>query len=57
MNLRHTWTTLAIESGADITLVAKMMGHTDIDTAYKRYVKPRSSAYRSVKQGVSNLLN
>lgn len=50
MNLRHTWATLAIESGADITLVAKMMGHTNIDMDYKRHVKPKSSAYRSVKQ-------
>lgn len=50
MNLRHTWATLQIEAGTDITVVANMMGHTDITMAYDRYVKPRQSTYEQVQQ-------
>lgn len=44
-NLRHTWATMAVEGGADITTVANMLGHTDIMTAYNHYVRPREQAY------------
>ena len=50
MNLRHTRATLQIESGTDITVVANMMGHTDITMAYDRYVRPRQSTYEQVQQ-------
>lgn len=52
MNLRHTWATLAVESGVDISLVAKMMGHTDITMAYKRYVKPTENVYKQVQHDI-----
>lgn len=59
MNLRHTWATLAVESGADISLVAKMMGHADITMTYRRYVKPTEQAYQQVQRNMYNgsLLN
>ena len=54
MNLRHTWATLQIESGTDVVLVAKMMGHTDIDMAYKRYVRPSKQSFINVQQNFNN---
>lgn len=59
MNLRHTWATLALESGTDISLVAKMMEHTDITMAYKRYVKPTEHVYQQVQHNIyrKNSLN
>lgn len=54
MNLRHTWATLQIESGTDVVLVAKMMGHTDIDMAYKRYVRPSKQSFINVQHNFNN---
>ena len=52
MNLRHTWATLAIDSGADISTVARMMGHTDITMAYNRYIRPTENMYRKVQDNI-----
>lgn len=56
MNLRHTYATLALESGADILLIAKMLGHTDLEMAYKRYVKPSKQAYMSAQNNMQDLI-
>lgn len=50
MNLRHTWATLAVESGTDVLIVAQMLGHTDASMAYKRYVKPSNAVHRRVQR-------
>lgn len=42
-NLRHTWATLAIESGIGIETVAMMLGHAEIGTAYEHCIVPRKS--------------
>lgn len=57
MNLRHTWATLAVESGTDITIVAKMLGHTDIIMAYSRYVRPGQSSYQQVQSAFNSLVS
>lgn len=44
-NLRHSWATLALESGIDIAIIANMLGHTEISTAYNHYLKPREQTY------------
>ncbi len=55
-NLRHTWATLALEGGADISTVASMLGHTDISTAYNHYLKPRKEHYKRAQEGVEKLI-
>lgn len=56
MNLRHTWATLTVESGTDISLVAKMMGHTDIVMAYNRYVKPSQKTYINIQRSMDRAM-
>lgn len=57
MNLRHTWATLAVESGTDVLVVANMLGHTDMQMAYKRYVKPRECIYVQAQQRYGSLID
>ena len=56
-NLRHTWATLALESGSDIAVVANMLGHTEITTAYNHYLRPRESTYQKTQQGVASIVS
>ena len=56
MNLRHTWATLAVESGTDISVVANMLGHTDMTMAYNRYVKPRQDVYTQAQIRFNDLM-
>lgn len=51
-NLRHTWATLAIESGADITMVSRAMGHSDVRMTYDHYVRPREEAFRKMQRDI-----
>ena len=57
MNLRHTWATLAVESGTDVLVVAQMLGHTDASMAYSRYVKPSDRVHRQVQSKFNLLIN
>lgn len=47
---------MALESGADISVVSNMLGHTEITTAYKHYLKPRESMYIKTQQGVASIV-
>ena len=38
-NMRHTFATLHIAAGEDISFVSKTMGHTDVEITLKRYNK------------------
>lgn len=55
-NMRHTWATLAIESGVGIETVAMMLGHSEIDTAYNHYIVPRKSICQEAQASVEKLL-
>lgn len=55
-NLRHTWATLALESGSDIAIVANMLGHTEITTAYNHYLRPRESTYQKTQEGIESIV-
>ena len=56
MNLRHTWATLAVESGTDVLVVAQMLGHTDASMAYSRYVRPSNAVHKQAQQRFDNLV-
>lgn len=56
-NLRHTWATMALESGADIATIANMLGHTDIMTAYNHYIVPRDKTYKKTQKGIDSLIS
>lgn len=50
-NNRHTWATVAIESGASIERVSMILGHTDIGTAYDHYIVLRKTVCQEVQEG------
>lgn len=39
-NLRHSWATNALEAGVNIAVVSKFLGHTDIKTTARFYLRP-----------------
>ncbi len=51
-SLRHTAVTLALDSGADIREVQRMVGHTKLDTTM-RYDRSRSAVDRSPTHGLA----
>lgn len=55
-NLRHTWGTIAAQSGVAIEVVAAMMGHSNIQTCYRYYFALQTSAIRRAQRKVSRLI-
>lgn len=49
-NTRHTWGTLAVESGGDIATIAMIMGHSDITTTYRYYLRLNTRAMRRLQR-------
>ena len=49
-NLRRSWATNALAAGADIAIVSKMLGHSDIKTTAKYYLKPDITALRDAQR-------
>lgn len=45
-NLRHTWGTIALQSGVPIETVAAMMGHSNVQTTYRYYFTLTAAASR-----------
>lgn len=39
-NLRHSYATAMLSIGIDAAVVAKILGHTDVSTTYRYYLKP-----------------
>lgn len=56
-NTRHTWGTLAVESGGDIATIAMMMGHSDITTTYKYYLRVSTRAMRRLQHKLGAAMN
>ena len=55
-SLRHTWGTLAIKSGVDISVVARQLRHTDIKTTARYYLKPDMSVLRDAQRSFERLI-
>ena len=55
-NLRHTFGTLAIAAGADISVVARQLGHGDIKTTARYYLRPDLSVLKSLQRAWERLI-
>ena len=49
-DLRHTAGTRMIESGVNVVLVSKILGHSDINLTVKRYIHPEESLRDAVEK-------
>jgi len=52
-DLRHTAGTRMIESGVNVVLVSKILGHSDINLTVKRYIHPEDL----LRDAVEKLVN
>lgn len=52
-NLRHTWGTIAAQSGVALETVSAMMGHSDIQTTYRYYYALTPAAARKAKRRIA----
>ena len=55
--LRHTWGTLALQSGVPLETVSLMLGHSSVSTAYEHYLCSNSALMRDAQRGLSALLS
>lgn len=55
-NLRHTFGTLAIKAGTDISVVARQLGHSDTQTTARYYLKPDLSVLRDMQKAWQRLI-
>ena len=55
-NLRHTFGTLAIKDGTDISVVARQLGHSDIQTTARYYLKPDLSVLKDMQKAWQKLI-
>ena len=37
-SLRHTYASRLLEKGVDVSVVSKLLGHSDINTTYSKYI-------------------
>ena len=42
-NMRHSYATSCIHAGMAVADLSRILGHSDINTTYRRYVKPQFS--------------
>lgn len=55
-NLRHTHATIALESGVDIVVVSRRMGHSTVTTTDRIYLRPGRAADELAADSIGDLL-
>ena len=55
-DLRHTWATIAVQSGADIKSVAAIMGHADASMTLNTYASSDADARRMAAEKISRFM-
>ena len=55
-NLRHSWATTALQAHADISVVARQLGHSDIKTTAKYYLRPDITILRDAQRDWERLI-
>ena len=54
--LRHTWGTLALQSGVPLETVSLILGHSSVSTAYEHYLMGNSAIMRDAQRQFGELL-
>lgn len=54
--LRHSFATIAITNGVDVSSVSETLGHADIQTTLGMYTHPTADSSRKVNEILSNLI-
>lgn len=49
-DLRHTWATTALAAGVDVAVVSRALGHTDISTTARYYLRPDSQVLKDAQK-------
>ena len=49
-DLRHSWATTALAAGVDVAIVSRALGHTDISTTARYYLRPDSRVLRNAQK-------
>ncbi|WEV72160.1 site-specific integrase [Bifidobacterium sp. ESL0790] len=49
-NLRHSWATTALAAGVDVAIVSRALGHSDISTTARYYLRPELSVLRDAQK-------
>ncbi|MEE8757646.1 MAG: site-specific integrase [Bifidobacterium sp.] len=55
-NLRHSWATTALQAKVDISVVAKQLGHSDIATTARYYLRPDTAILRAAQRDWERLI-
>jgi len=55
-DLRHTWATIAVQSGADIKSVSAIMGHADASMTLNTYASSDADARRMAAEKISRFM-
>ncbi|MCI1914654.1 MAG: site-specific integrase [Bifidobacteriaceae bacterium] len=55
-SLRHTWATLALKSGVDISVVSRCLGHASIETTAAHYLHPDLSVITEAQRKFNALI-
>jgi integrase len=55
-NLRHSWATTALQAHVDISVVARQLGHSDIATTARYYLRPDIAILREAQRDWERLI-
>lgn len=56
-NMRHSFATSYLAAGGNVENLSRLLGHSDINTTFSRYVRPSSRSMREEMERMSSLLD